>query len=83
MTKYFKAEYQGKCLLRTSKADYQYAVIFSNLSWDTDNMGASFHKTLKNAEASAKSFTKTTYLKVLAVVQVTEISKAEHKELKK
>jgi hypothetical protein len=76
--KYYKAQILDICVFRASDANYQYAVIYRNLI--TQNCGASFHKTLENAVSQSKVTAKRTFLEVLDVRKVYEITKDEYEK---
>jgi len=76
--KYYKAQILDLCFYRASNADYQYAVIYRNLT--TRCCGASFHKSSTNALSRVKVVEKRRHLELVDLRKVRQISKDEYEK---
>ena len=81
MTKFYKAEFDGKIIVRSSaNREFPYAVIFGD-HWITSGY-ASFCGSLEAAQKTYESYTKKYFDTYFMIVYTQEISEAEFKTIK-
>jgi hypothetical protein len=81
VAKFYKAEFEGKIIVRSSaNREFPYAVIFGN-HWITSGY-ASFCGSAETAQKTYDDYTKKYFDTYFTIVSTTEISEAEFKTLK-
>jgi hypothetical protein len=78
--KYYKAELDGKIIVRSSVRDYSHAVIFGD-HWITSGYG-SFSGSLENAQKMHKTYSQKWSDTYFTIVEAEEISESEFKTWK-
>jgi hypothetical protein len=81
VAKFYKAEFEGKIIVRSSaNREFPYAVIFGN-HWITSGY-ASFCGSAATAQKTYDDYTKKYFDTYFTIVSTTEISEAEFKTIK-
>ena len=60
----------GYDLTRRSNREYTHAVVFNNITATNSGLGATWHTSLKLAEASAKQINRYAHLELIGIVEV-------------